>query len=455
MTVHPSLLTVLLLSLLCPSVGQQQKAVIKFVQTSYVVDEGQQVSIEVSKTGFSAPPLNVVVMVVMLSDQNGSNDFVGNSQALTFPNNSYNITRSVSFFVLDDDIPERDEVFTLQLLLSTNSSEKAMKGDPSEATITVRANDDAFGIFAFAEPSPYTVSEGPSSVQVPLTIQRNRGTFGNISVNFDLSGSALVSEDITPVSGTLLFLEGESSKDLILTILGDNIPENDETFVVTLTSATGGASINLTQDRLQLVIPANDAPVRFTQGEYRVEETAMSIDLSVTITRGLTEDGQTFIGPITKDAYVYVTCISGSATAGQDFSCASNTSLVFQAGETSKSFTIQILPDDAAEIAEEFYIVLFNPSSDVVVSDPYNVSVIIGANDETHGVLSLKSPSATSFPQTYVNEDTTSQLTFFTVIRSGGAFGTVSVDWILSRNDSNPDSAATDVTPCIWNCSVE
>ena len=54
---------------------------------------------------------------------------------------------SCSFTVLDDDIPEHNETFTVELILNGNGSVVS----PSVAYLTILANDHAFGIIGFNE----------------------------------------------------------------------------------------------------------------------------------------------------------------------------------------------------------------------------------------------------------------------------------------------------------------
>ena len=77
---------------------------------------------------------------------NGGNDFVGTSHVTVFPSGPGDRIQTVTFSVRDDEIPEHDEAFTLQLLV-TNAA--AAVGTPSTMVLTISANDNAFGIFSF------------------------------------------------------------------------------------------------------------------------------------------------------------------------------------------------------------------------------------------------------------------------------------------------------------------
>ena len=107
------------------------------------------------------------------------------------------------------------------------------------------------------------------------------------------------------------------------------------------------------------------------------------------------------------------------------------------------TFTVQILSDLLPEIAETFRVALKDPSGDVVLATPSVARIVIGANDDYNGVLSLQAPDGSTV--TRVDEDRTFNVNFL-VIRSGGRYGNVSVNWELKRNFST-DPIIDDLSP--------
>ena len=63
-----------------------------------------------------------------------------------FPAGTEVIIQSVTFTVRDDDLPEGDEAFPVQLLVTNGHG---VVGAPDIATVVIVANDEAFGIFGF------------------------------------------------------------------------------------------------------------------------------------------------------------------------------------------------------------------------------------------------------------------------------------------------------------------
>ena len=121
--------------------------------------------------------------------------------------------------------------------------------------------------------------------------------------------------------------------------------------------------------------------------------------------------------------------------------------LDFTVGTTESVISIQIRSDFEPETAEIFQIVLSVESGDVVLEYPSVTSVIINANDKTHGVLSLKTTQGITFPTYLVNEDLFTEFSDVTVIRNGGTFGSVTIAWEIIRNDSSGEPIRNDITP--------
>jgi hypothetical protein len=97
------------------------------------------------------------------------------------------------------------------------------------------------GVLQFS-PATYSVGEGGASIT--LTVARTGAAGGAVSVDYStVNGTATSGNDYTATSGTLNFADGETSKTISIPILEDAIVEGDETFNVTLSNATGGATL--------------------------------------------------------------------------------------------------------------------------------------------------------------------------------------------------------------------
>ncbi len=91
--------------------------------------------------------LEPCVSQLVFTPSNGQQDFIGVSQALAFSAGREDARRDVIFTVRDDDLPEQDERFRVRLFVTNGDGDA---GDPDSTMVTIRANDDAYGIFSLA-----------------------------------------------------------------------------------------------------------------------------------------------------------------------------------------------------------------------------------------------------------------------------------------------------------------
>lgn len=91
----------------------------------------------------------------------------------------------------------------------------------------------------------YTVNETDGTVTI--TVIRTNGSDGTITIDYSTSnGSAIAGADYNAVSGTLTFANGETTKTFNITLLPDSLTESNETFNITLSNPTGGATLGNT-----------------------------------------------------------------------------------------------------------------------------------------------------------------------------------------------------------------
>lgn len=197
---------------------------------------------------------------------------------------------------------------------------------------------------------------------------------------------------------------------------------------MTLESATGGAAVEQSANQITVTIPANDAPFEFPVQQVTVPENQSTVEIEVF--RGLDSDGITEIGPVNQVASVDWYLASGSAVAGKDFVDNSGT-LTFQAGETEKKITVQLINDQVPEQAENFTVHLVNASRNAYIKPPGMATVVLSPNDDQHGIISFG-----QYPR-ILDEDTGARTGTFQVNRSAGTFGEVTVSWKILQGDAS------------------
>uniref|UniRef100_A0A3B5LIK0 Adhesion G-protein coupled receptor V1 n=1 Tax=Xiphophorus couchianus TaxID=32473 RepID=A0A3B5LIK0_9TELE len=326
----------------------------------------------------------------------GSAEFYGATGILEFKPGDREVV--VALVATPDGIPELDETFSV--VLSSHSTPPSRLGNYREVNITVRKNDDPFGVIEFIQ-SELTVTINESKGET-IHHGKNRGHFGEVSVWWGLKPA--LSGDVMPIYGQLTFKEGEYLKNLTLSSVPDEIPEDKENFTITLSNATGGARLGNTLSA-SLWINKNDDPIYFSEPfTARVREGGV---VNFTVLRAGQAD---FL------ATVMYRVEFGGASA-DDFTLLTNsTLLVFDVGEWMKNISVAIKDDDIPETDEPFYIVLYHATGDAVVYGADTANVVIEANDDANGVFSLKPEEKP--------------------IILKGHFGNVTVFWQLFANDS-------------------
>jgi len=119
--------------------------------------------------------------------------------------------------------------------------------------------DPAAGQIAFSA-DRYAVPEWAGAVS-PIVVTRSGGNRGAVSVRFEASGgSAIPGTDYTPLSGHIVFGDGDSEpREIQLQILSDAVAEPDKTLQLTLSEPGGCATLGA-RSTVELRILDDDRP---------------------------------------------------------------------------------------------------------------------------------------------------------------------------------------------------
>ncbi|KAJ8006188.1 hypothetical protein DPEC_G00125640 [Dallia pectoralis] len=444
----PTVLTLagLILALTIPS-SRPEFAELRFLgQTYFEVPESNDtiVRLVVERTG---DPVNVTALILL--EGNDTKDFIATSAGVILQ--SSEASKTIYIAVRDDDLPEAEETFVFSLQLQSSSNGVRL-GTPNKAYITILSNDNAFGIISFNSTTQIVVDELKGKNQyVPLSLVREKGTYGTVTVNFEISGGPNpVLEDLSPDRGNITIPPGRAVVVFSILIQDDQIPEDDEMFYVRLTGVGGGALLNPNSSSVELKIRRNDSPLRFSQSLLTVAENDGVIFL--TVTRGRLDDGGRLVGSDDTEVFVDYVVVSGnspgSANLTWDFvDMQATRTVTFPPQVYEVRLFFRIINDTEPEIAESFQVMLLEGKvrGDAVVIQPSTVLVIIEPNDKPYGVLSI---SSSPYAQPIIiNEDVTGRFDGIFIVRNGGNYGEVSVNWTISRNSSDRSAVSDDLSP--------
>ncbi|MEH6909697.1 MAG: choice-of-anchor F family protein [Oceanicoccus sp.] len=185
----------------------------------------------------------------------GGSDYTAVAGSFSFAEGE--VSKTIEVMLIDDLIHEDDESFVVAL---GNVSVGASLGTIDSSIVTIADNDPIIVQFRDAN---YTVTEEGGSVVIAVDRSNSLGAF---TVDYTTVAVSAVSDtDFVAATGTLTFADGESSKEIEISILEDTIVEADETFSVTLSSVQVGAVIGV-PDTTVITITDNDVAVRTTSG---------------------------------------------------------------------------------------------------------------------------------------------------------------------------------------------
>ena len=227
--------------------------------------EGSNLTLRISRGGRANGIAAVEFMITPISA--GPDDYtVLTPSPVTFADGQTSAQVVVS--ITEDVIPEIDEEFQMMLLSTTGD---AVIRQPDTTTVIIRANDDPMGVFSIDESSRVVSFEEGSQYQ--LIVVRERGTFGNVTVQWQIMARVLTDEstgtslDFTAASGQISFVDSSTRGNLTLDILVDGVPELDEVFTVQLLGTLGGG--RLSEDNgttsSQVTVLANESPYGLLQ----------------------------------------------------------------------------------------------------------------------------------------------------------------------------------------------
>ncbi len=227
-----------------------------------------------------------------------------------------------------------------------------------------------------------------------FTVTLNQPFSSDTTVNYSISGTASNGTDYTTLTGSVIIPAGATSAPINIAVTDDPLVEQDETVILTLTSATNPkgtvtlgsentATVNITDTDTALVsISATDAIAAedINNGQFTVSLTNPS-DVDTVISYS----------------------IGGDATPGSDYTPLTGTVTIL-AGNTSATINVSVLDDSLSELDEAVTVTLIaitSGDSDVSINlaqnastvtiladtDGDNVPDIIDLDDDNDGIL--------------------------------------------------------------------
>ena len=202
--------------------------------------------------------------------------------------------------------------------------------------------------------SDASVPEGPTGTvtRAVFIVSLTRSTSNRVTVEYATAGvTARAGSDYIESSGVLAFAPGETSKQLVVVVNGDDQVEGNETLKVVLSHPTN-AVLDQPWGMLTIVEGPIPDPCVSIQ-DASVQEGALNTVTGAVFYVSLSKPGS-------KEVSVQYATVEGTARAGKDYAAASGV-LRFAPGELSKTITVGVYGDEEIEGTETFQVRLSNP----------------------------------------------------------------------------------------------
>jgi predicted extracellular nuclease len=254
---------------------------------------------------------------------------------------------------------------------------------------------DDINVSSVQGPASYSVSDAAvfegtgTTTPISFTVSRAGDTSAagtvDYAVTFPGGGFSANAADIaSPLTGSVSFNAGETSKILTLNLVADSNPEADEAFTVTLSNPSAGGLLGDSSGTGTIVNDDGAPPFVTISDISQIEGNSGTSSFTFTVTR----TGGT--GAFTVD---YATANGTATTADGDYVATSGT-LSFAAGENSKQISVTVNGDTAGEFNETFSVSLSNPTGFAVLADSSGSATIV--NDDIIPIYMVQGSGMTS-----------------------------------------------------------
>ncbi|WP_026810061.1 Calx-beta domain-containing protein [Arenibacter latericius] len=335
-----------------------------------------------------------------------------------------NSSVNVDIAIKDDLLVEDTETIVIQIV---NATVGFISPTLNTTTINIQDNDASV---AFSTPS----SEDPENVggNLPGLIINGEivDVATSVTIKVDANSTATEGVDFSLGDNTITIPPGAYDNELFpidLTILNDNVVEDDEDIILNITASSGNINTIVAPTSTTYTILNDDAEISLDGPISQIEGDTGTTEFIFGITR---------TGSLTGPASVnYAVAGSGTNAANAaDFggTLPSNT-VSFADGASTATIIINVNGDRELEPNETFTVAISNPSP---------ATINLGTNTALGTILNDDSEISLG-QDVSLNEGDAGTTAFnFTVTRSGDISSTASVNYSVTGTGANPANAA-------------
>ena len=338
--------------------------VISLSDYHYTVYENEFAEITINRINGSD---GVVSVALIMNDATAtaSDDYINTPIIVSFTNGE--TSKTVTIPIVNDAEFESDETIRLTL---ANPSGGSRLGEIDSAILSIIDNDT--GIISFRQPTFTGKEDDFVTVRLARTGGINASAFVTLLIS---NGSATFPQDFSQNSINVVFVAGETEKDVTIPVINDSQYEANETISLSLRNPSLGSKIGAL-GTAGLTIISEDPPFpgifTFDSAIYSINEDGSNVN-PIKIVRSNGSDGQVI---------VFLTISDLSATAPNDYKNGP-ISVVFLDGETSKVVTFPVENDIIPELDEIATLALSIPTGGASLGAQNTASLTIFDNKIT------------------------------------------------------------------------
>lgn len=208
---------------------------LQFSSPSVSTTEGGTATVTVSRNGNPTGAVSAVVSLTGGSAVQGIDFTYPAPQTLTWSDND-GAPRTVSVPTTQNATDDPDKTVQLTVALPPGPSWVSLGAQTATAVTIV--DDEAPPVISVDPVSVAEGNSGESQMRLPVSLSGSP-TSQTITVQYaTANGTAEAGTDYTATNGTLTFAPGETSKSIVVPILGDTVVEPNEGLTVTLSNPT-------------------------------------------------------------------------------------------------------------------------------------------------------------------------------------------------------------------------
>jgi len=300
---------------------------------------------------------------------------------------------------------------TPEEVIATLSANAAYVIEIGASSATVTISDDDTPVVSISVPDPNAAEAGMDSGVILFT--RSGSLASSLKVYYGVSGSALHGTDYAALIGEVLIPAGASSAPVVISPYDDDVAEPAETVTLAIANFNNSYSIGASFQGVVSITDNNDLPV--------VSARAGSVG-----TEGGPNPTVIFQSTGSSAGVTINYSVSGTATAGADFTALSGT-ITIPSGSKQATLTVPVINDLLAEPTETV-IVTITPSANYRAYNDSRAEAIIRDND---------SGGERVMVSTFNNSPSEAGGTGSFYISRVGTSGSLAVGYVLSGTATN------------------